>query len=255
MLRVWWPRTGEENLAVDCTASVASLADPMVLTLGVVVRAPTVAPPPPPPVAIFSVAPSRASDLINDAIEPTWADFTFSAYVVGATRYQLDYGDGIVERNLREGPAGEGVVRHHRYTNPDTYTAVLTASRASGGDVILRRQITAVAPAAKDAVQWPLSRSSASVVAEDTDSGLIPWLLLFAAVLASLRLHGGTPAQASAISFGGTRDPGRATVQSGDTPRDAVSLRTHTGQATFEISDNAVARQLKPATKTVDQQA
>lgn len=93
--------------------------------------------------ARFSVAPSDTNNF-DDIIYP-WADFTFIAEVSNAESYDVDFGDGIVERNLAPGPNGRAAVRHS-YSEPGDYKARMNASRDNGETVEQVVSVSVTAP-------------------------------------------------------------------------------------------------------------
>ena len=74
----------------------------------------------------FSVEPGGVDVLRGVGFLET--EFKFTADVTDAKCYELDFGDGVVERNINPGPDGRAV-SSHRYTELGRYTAVMKAWR------------------------------------------------------------------------------------------------------------------------------
>ncbi|MBT8085888.1 MAG: hypothetical protein HKN35_07070 [Woeseia sp.] len=238
-MRAWWPDADVDFESVDCSADLSALPAPIELRLQIVVRPPSAIPQPARPTAIFSVAlsgPATAADGPSDADA---RDFTFTAFVTGARRYQINYGDGVVEAELSPQSVGDGVIRRHQYEDPGSYLAVLTARSGSGELVELVRQVTVQEPVSIVPVQWPTTRAAPTLPEKGDRSDFLAWLLLLAAIIASLRFGGSSPVPADPLTFEATRDRGRSTVTGGKAASDAVSVRLRTKQPEFEISKEA----------------
>lgn len=143
--------------------------DPIVLPLHVLVQPPPAIQQPTPTHARFSVAPSDPD--FHDDIEVPWADFTFTADVSAAESYELDFGDHVVERNIRPGPDGKAVLRHI-YEEPGSFRAEMIARRNTGEIIENELLVSVQAP--------PPAPSSAhfSVMPSDPDNYIdieTPW--------------------------------------------------------------------------------
>ncbi len=199
---------------------------PPVFTLEVRVKPRPSIPQPPPSVARFSVAPSGA--------DTSWADFTFTARVSQAERYELDFGDGVVASDIEPDSPGEAVRRRHVYKEPKVYTAKMTALRNTGEVVEIDLLISVKAPPPAVAVQWPPPvRSAATVPSDPAKPDILPWLLLLAAI-AILLSRGRGLTDTGLVTFEPTRDRGDLEVIGA-----AVSMRVRHPEPESKISDGA----------------
>lgn len=241
VMRAWRLRDGDEDREVNCDGDLSELGAPIELSLQITVRRPAPVRRPPPSVPEFSVRRSNASDIGIDGMEPTWADFSFDAFVKEADSYELDFDDGVIESNLMPSSVGQAVSRHHRYQEPGVYTAVMTARRNQADLVRLERQVSVQKPQPVVSAQWPKVRPVRTVRPEATKPDTLPWLLLAAiALLLSQRL-------------GMTRgDPGKfeTTTERGTLgvigSPDAVSMRVRRNEPQIVISDDAVVLGVQP---------
>ena len=223
------------------------------------------------PSARFSVVPGNP--VTNSGFGFTGENFTFTAYVDGAVRYQVDYDDGSdVEQYPVPGAESTGVfdqpaVFQHPYKQPRNYEATLQAWNEAGDLIIpeLRLTISVRQPPAaaqppppivifrdppNDPVQapppvvpeqWPPVRPAPTVRAEPKKPDILPWLLLAAiAILLSQRsgLTGGDPGTFETTTARGTL----AVIGSAD----AVSMRVRRKEPEFVISDDAVVLGVQP---------
>lgn len=239
VMKAWRLPEGDADREVDCEADLGGLAGPIELTLRIEVLPSGPLTPPPPSVERFS---ATASDPTIDD-EVTWADFTFTAYVTGATSYDLNFGDGDAESGIRPRPAGEAVLRHHHYKKPGVYTAVLTARRSSGKSIELKQQVVVEAPAPVVSEQWPKVRPVATVPPEPAKLDLLPWFLLSAVMIATALSRGWRLTRTDPVTFEATRDRGQVEVTDSTAASDAVSMRVRSEPLKFVISVDKGERQ------------
>ncbi len=247
-MTAWRLRAGEAEREVDCANELRDLAEPIALRLRIVVRAAEPGPPPPPSVAIFSAAPSDPDDPTAGNDEVTWADFTFTAFVTGATRYQLSVDENVTESGITLESSG-GAVRHqHRYEKPGVYTAILTAQRGAGEPVELRQKISVTAPAAAVPQQWPRPRSPAVPPVERGDPDMLPWLLLGAVLIAAALSRAASWGQTGLVTFAATTRQGEYAVNASTDAVDAVSIRVQSESPQYVISGTTKIEHVRPGT-------
>ena len=210
--------------------------------LDVVVRSPRVVQDAPPEFARFSVEPSSPSD------SSQWRNFVFTANVSGATRYDLDFGDGddSVQNTIRPEGSDKEIRRTYRYRNAGDYPAVLLAARNTGETVEIRQLVSvrrpplppAAAPTARiQPSQWPrIDASPRPQESEESDTLFL--LLLLAGTLAALSLlHPGVPAT-EIVKFVPIADRGRSGPKPGDADGMA-SMLVWRSAARFSMSSDA----------------
>ncbi len=93
-------------------------------------------------------------------------EFTISIQAVDAVSYDLDYGDGTVERGIEAGSAGGAVVRRHRYPRPGNFTITARALQSSGELIELTVPLR-ILPARPPAVQAPAPEPPAADVQQE----------------------------------------------------------------------------------------
>ena len=178
-------------------------------------------PPPPPSYARFSVMPSDPK-IYND-IEIPRADFTFTGDVSQAVRYEVDYGDNVVKRNVLPEPDGTTVLRHI-YKEPGNYEALIRAWRSTGESV---EKKFFVSVQAAPVPPGPVNR----------DIPLWFWLLVLIAILSLVgwglkAVSTGT----DLVTFEPKSDRGSVRVIGSTTADDSVSMRVRRDAGRVVIS-------------------
>jgi hypothetical protein len=178
------------------------------------------APPSPAQDATFSVMPSDPK-IHGDIVDP-WADFTFSADVTEAVRYDFEFGDGHSESHAPTGSTRRTELRHV-YAGSGSYIAKIRALRNTGETVEEIFPLLVQAPAAPVKREFPL------------------WLLLLLGIAILLSMVWGTGAVSSGtdlVSFEPSMDAGTVRVTGSATADDTVSMRLRRGAVRTAISVN-----------------
>ena len=180
------------------------------------------APPPLPSSAHFSVAPSDPNDY-ND-IKVPWADFTFTADVTEAVRYEMHFGDHTVESYSPPGSNREAVFRHV-YREPRSFKAEMNVLRSTGALVEKEFFVSVQAPA------------------EPVESDILLWLLLLALIAIVFLAVKGLATATKHITFEPKMDTGIVSVMGSTTADDAVSMRVQRDAGQIVISMDTGAQQ------------
>ena len=176
----------------------------------------------------FSVEPSDSASRYGVGFPET--NFTFSADVSEAVRYELHFEDGVVvKRDIQPGTGGTAVsFPPHRYETPGRYTALIRAWRVTG-ELIEH--------------QFQVSVQPATVPPKP---GIPTWLLVLAAVTILLSTYWGFTAVSTGtdlVTFEATLDPGTVRVIGSTTADDAVSMRVRRDAGRVVISMDKGERQ------------